>query len=114
VSDKQAGTVVQTIRSGDLDISIRAEGGVLRQGRNAFTLEFRRRGALVDVGTVRASATMTMPGMVMPGGLQVTPGAVRGRYAATADFGMAGQWQWTIEWNGPAGQGSATFQGSVQ
>jgi hypothetical protein len=52
--------------------------------------------------------------MVMPGGLQVTPGAVRGRYAATADFGMAGQWQWTIEWNGPAGQGSATFQGSVQ
>jgi Cu(I)/Ag(I) efflux system membrane protein CusA/SilA len=113
-SDRAPGTVVQTIRSGDLEIAIRAEGGVLRQGRNAFAIEFRRRGALVDAGTVRASANMTMPGMVMAGGLQVTPSAVAGRYLATAEFGMAGQWLWVIEWNGPAGQGSVTFQGSVQ
>ena len=60
------------------------------------------------------SANMPMPGMVMPAGLQVTPGGVPGRFLATADFGMAGEWQMAIEWSGPAGQGSVNFQGSVQ
>jgi hypothetical protein len=52
--------------------------------------------------------------MVMSSGLQVTPTSVPGRYAATAEFGMAGAWQMAIEWNGPAGQGSVSFHGSVQ
>jgi hypothetical protein len=88
----------------------------LRQGRNSFTFEFRRPGTttLVDVGTVRASANMPMPGMVMSSGLQVTPTGVPGRYAATAEFGMAGAWPMAIEWNGPAGHGSVNFQGGVQ
>ena len=111
-----AGAVVQTVRAGDLDIALLSPTGTLRQGRNSFTFEFRRSGSttLVDVGTVRASANMSMPGMVMSGGLQVTPAEVPGRYAATAEFGMAGAWQMAIEWNGPAGQGSASFQGGVQ
>ena len=57
---------------------------------------------------------MPMPGMVMSGGLQVTPTGVAGRYAATAEFGMAGAWQMAIEWNGPAGRGAASFEGTVQ
>jgi Cu(I)/Ag(I) efflux system membrane protein CusA/SilA len=114
--DRSAGAVVQTVRAGDLDIVLRSAGGTLRQGRNRFTLEFRRTGTttLVDVGTVRASANMPMPGMVMSGGLQVTPTGVPGRYAATAEFGMAGAWQMAIDWSGPAGQGSMNFQGGVQ
>jgi len=107
--------IVQTVRAGNLDIVLRSADAALRQGRNTFSIEFRRTdGALVDVGTVRASANMTMPGMVMSSGLHVTPSGVPGRYAATADFGMAGAWQMAIEWNGPAGQGTVTFQGSVQ
>jgi hypothetical protein len=108
--------VIQTLRSGDLEIVLRSQAGALRQGRNVFSIEFRRpaSGTLVDVGTVRASGNMAMPGMVMSGGLQVTPTNVPGRYAATAEFGMAGAWHMAIEWNGPAGQGSVTFQGSVQ
>jgi Cu(I)/Ag(I) efflux system membrane protein CusA/SilA len=108
--------VVQTVRSGDLEIDIRAQSGALRQGRNTFTIEFRRQpgGPLVDAGNVRASANMAMPGMVMSGGLQVVPSGVPGRYVATADFGMAGAWQMAIEWNGPAGQGTVNFLGSVQ
>jgi hypothetical protein len=107
---------VQTIRAGDLDIAVLSPTGALRQGRNGFTLEFRRTGTttLVDVGTVRASANMPMPGMVMSGGLTVMPTGVSGRYDASADFGMAGAWQMAIEWNGPAGQGSVNFQGGVQ
>jgi Cu(I)/Ag(I) efflux system membrane protein CusA/SilA len=113
---QSAGTVVQMVRAGDLDIALLSPTGNLRQGRNSFTFEFRRTGSttLVDVGTVRASANMSMPGMVMSGGLQVTPTGVPGRYAATAEFGMAGAWQMAIEWNGPAGQGSMNFQGGVQ
>ncbi len=108
--------VIQTLRSGELEIVLRSEAGAFRQGRNAFVIEFRRATSdtLVDVGTVRASGNMSMPGMVMSSGLQVTPTNVAGQYAATAEFGMAGAWQMAIEWNGPAGQGSVNFQGSVQ
>jgi Cu(I)/Ag(I) efflux system membrane protein CusA/SilA len=108
--------VIQTLRSGDLEIVLRSEAGAFRQGRNAFVIEFRRptSGTLVDVGTVRASGNMTMPGMVMSSGLQVTPTNIPGQYAATAEFGMAGAWQMAIEWNGPAGRGAVNFQGSVQ
>ena len=115
-SAQRAGTVVQTVRADGLDIALLSPTGTLRQGRNSFTFEFRRRGTttLVDVGSVRASANMAMPGMVMSGGLQVTPTGVPGRYAATAEFGMAGAWQMAIEWSGPAGQGSVNFQGGVQ
>jgi Cu(I)/Ag(I) efflux system membrane protein CusA/SilA len=114
--DPGAAGVVQTLRAGDLDIVLLSSTGALRQGRNSFTIEFRRTGTttLADVGAVRASATMTMPGMVMPGGLQVAPTGVPGRYAATAEFGMAGTWQMAIEWTGPSGQGSVSFQGGVQ
>ena len=69
---------------------------------------------LVDVGTVRARANMAMPGMVMPSGLQVVPTTVPGRYTATAEFGMAGAWPISLEWDGAAGKGSISFEGAVQ
>ncbi|ODS53443.1 MAG: hypothetical protein ABS36_12405 [Acidobacteria bacterium SCN 69-37] len=109
------GGVVQTVRSGDVDIVLLSPTGTLRSGRNTFTIEFRSpSGDLLDVGTVRLAANMPMPGMVMPGNVQVNPAGVAGRYTATAEFGMAGAWQMSIEWNGPAGQGSANFEGAVQ
>jgi copper/silver efflux system protein len=114
-ADDAAG-VVQTVRAGELDVVLRSPTATLRQGRNAFTIEFRRTGTnrLVDVGTVRATANMPMPGMVMSSGLQVAPTGVPGRYSATAEFGMAGTWQMAIEWDGPAGKGSINFEGGVQ
>ena len=108
--------VVRTVRSGDMDIVLRAPGGVLRQGRNTFTIEFRSAadGALVDAGSVRTSANMAMPGMVMSSGMQVQPTGTRGRYTGSADFGMAGAWPISVEWNGPAGRGTVSFEGAVQ
>jgi hypothetical protein len=89
--------------------------GTLQHGRNAFTIEFRSAdGQLVDAGTVRANANMTMPGMAMSGGLEIERTRVPGRYDATAEFGMAGAWQMAIEWDGPAGRGSVNFEGTVQ
>src|SRR3954466_216991 len=87
-ADVSSGQVVQTVRSGDLQIAILSPTGTLHQGRNTFTIEFRSaRGDLVDVSAVRASANMPMPGMVMSGGLQVQRTSA-GRYEATAEFGM--------------------------
>jgi hypothetical protein len=95
---------------------VRSPTGTLQQGRNRFTIEFRRTGTttLVDAGAVRATANMPMPGMVMSGGLQVMPSGIPGRYDASAEFGMAGAWQMSVAWDGPAGQGSVNFEGGVR
>ena len=106
---------VQRVQAGDLEIVLLSSTGALHQGRNDFTIEFRSSdGALVDVGTVGASATMAMPGMAMSGGLGITPTGVPGRFQATAEFGMAGGWQIGIQWDGPAEGGSVSFEGRVQ
>jgi hypothetical protein len=87
----------------------------MRQGRNDFAIEFREAGGqLVDVGSVTASAAMAMPGMVMSGGLQVRPSGVGGRYNVTGEFGMAGAWQFRVEWAGASRRGSVSFEGRVQ
>ena len=111
-----AQAVIETVQSGGVEVVLLSETGVLRQGRNTFVVEFRRAGstALIDVGSVRAAANMPMPGMVMSSGLRLQPTRTAGRYAATAEFGMAGMWQMSIEWNGPAGRGSVNFEGGVQ
>ena len=110
-----AADVVQTVQSGDMTIVLRSATGNLRTGRNTFTIEFHSPpGELVDAGTVRAAANMTMPGMAMSGHVQAQPTGTTGRYRATAEFGMAGSWQMSIEWDGPAGSGSVNFQGAVQ
>jgi Cu(I)/Ag(I) efflux system membrane protein CusA/SilA len=109
------GTVVQRVPSNGIEIVLLSPTGTLRSGRNTFTIEFRSpSGGLIDVGVVRAMANMPMPGMVMPGNLQVEPTGIPGQYTAIAEFGMAGAWQMSLEWNGPAGSGSANFQGAVQ
>jgi hypothetical protein len=106
---------VQRVKSGDLEIVLLSEDGALNQGKDAFVIEFRKAdGSLVDAGTVSTSANMAMPGMTMPGNVQVVRSDVPGRYRATGDFGMAGGWQMKVEWNGPAGQGAVSFDGTVQ
>ena len=46
--------------------------------------------------------------------ITIAPTGQPGLYDATGDFGMAGSWRMAIEWNGPAGRGSAVFEGNVQ
>jgi Cu(I)/Ag(I) efflux system membrane protein CusA/SilA len=111
-----SGAVLQTVRSGDLAITLSNPAGELRQGANDFRIEFRsaRTNAPVNVGDVRLNAAMTMPGMAMTGTTAVTRGDRPGVYEAKGDFAMSGSWDMTLEWDGPAGRGSAAFKGSVQ
>ena len=106
---------IQRVKSGELEIVLLSDDGALNQGKDAFVIEFRKAdGTLQDAGTVTTSANMPMPGMTMPGSVQVESSGVPGRYRASGDFGMAGAWQMRVEWNGPAGRGSAVFDGNVQ
>lgn len=108
-------TELQRVKSGGLDVVVLSPRDGLRHGKDDFILEFKSAdGSLVDVGDVRASASMPMPGMPMFGSVSVQRADVPGRYRAEADFGMAGTWRLTIEWDGPNGKGAVTFSGSVQ
>jgi Cu(I)/Ag(I) efflux system membrane protein CusA/SilA len=111
-----AADMVRTIRSAQFDVVLRAPGATLRRGRNTLTIEFRSAdsGALVDAGTVRMSGSMSMPGMLMSSDIEVRPSGTPGRYTGSASFGMAGAWRMSIEWDGPAGRGSTSFEGKVQ
>jgi len=110
------GAVLQTVRAGDLAITLSNPTGALRTGDNQFRIEFRsaRSNQLVDVGDVRLNANMMMPGMAMAGTTSVEKGERPGVYQAAGTFAMSGAWDMTLEWSGPAGRGTAAFKGSVQ
>ena len=106
---------LQRVHAGDLDVVLLSGDGALTHGKDAFTLEFRRGDTLVDVGTVKAGASMVMAGMApMLGSVFLERGDVPGRYKAETDLTMSGGWQLRIEWDGPAGKGTATVQATAE
>jgi len=108
-------TELQKVRSGALDVVLLSPREALRHGKDDFVIEFRASdGKLVDVGVVKASASMSMSGVPMLGSVAVERTDVPGRYRADGDFSMAGTWRVAIEWDGPAGKGSVSFSGTVQ
>ena len=108
-------TELKRTKSGMLDVVLLSPRDALRHGSDTFVIEFRSAsGDLVDAGTVRASASMSMSGTPMMGTINVARTEVAGRYAATSELSMAGTWRMTIQWDGPPGPGSVTFPGSVQ
>ena len=105
---------LQRTRSGDLDIVLLSSDGSIAHGKDVFTVEFRRGDTLVDVGTVKAAATMPMAGMApMMGSVFLERGDAPGRYQAETDLSMSGGWQLTLEWNGPTGRGTASFAATI-
>ena len=109
-------TELQRVKSGPLDVVLLSPHDAIRHGQDSFIIEFRSAdGALVDVGDVRASATMLMPGSPMFGSIEVKRTSVAGRYTADAKFDMAGSWRTTIQWSESSSpESSVTFSGNVQ
>jgi len=105
---------LQRLKSGGLDIVLLSPRGALHHGKDTFTIEFRSDGNLVDVGSVRATASMPMPGNAMFGSIDVEKTGVAGRYTANGQLDMAGTWRMTLQWDGALGKGSVTFSGAVQ
>ena len=106
---------LQRVHSGDLDVVLLSSDGALTHGKDTFTLEFRRGETLVDVGNVKAGASMVMAGMPpMLGSVFLERGDVPGRYKAETDLTMSGGWRLKIDWDGPAGKGSASLQATAE
>jgi len=106
---------IERFQSGGLNVVLLSNDGTLSNGKDALTIEFRRGDTLVDVGTVKAAATMPMAGLpAMQGSIFLNRGDVPGRYTAETDLSMSGGWQLKLEWDGPAGKGSAAFNATVE
>ena len=106
---------IERVQSGGLDVVLLSNDGTLSNGKDALTIEFRRGDTLVDVGTVKAAATMPMAGLpAMQGSIFINRGDVAGRYTAETDLSMSGGWQLKLEWDGPAGKGNAAFNATVE
>jgi len=109
-----ATTELQRVKAGTLDVVVLSTEKSLRRGKEPFVIEFRSGSDLVDVGNVKGTANMPMAGMPMFGALDIQRTDVPGRYTAIGDFGMAGTWRMTLEWDRAGAPGSVSFPGTVQ
>lgn len=109
-------TELDRVRSGRLEVVLSSSREAIRHGTDDFVIEFRSatEGTLVDVGMVKAAASMPMGGTPMMGRIDVRRTSVPGRYAARSDLSMAGTWRMTFEWSESPDAGSATLSRSVQ
>lgn len=111
----------KTIKSGtagnNMTVTMTNTDGVLRNGKNDFTVTFSDAGGKpVDVGAVAVNFHMpamgTMPTMNNPATLTTT--GTPGVYAAKVDLEMAGEWETQITYEGPKGKGKASLPITAQ
>lgn len=111
----------KTVKSGpagnNLTATIATADGVLRKGKQSFTLTFGdASGKPVDVGS--AALNFHMPAMgsmaVMNDPATLTTTNTPGVYSGTVNLEMAGEWQAQITYEGPAGKGRANLPITAQ
>jgi hypothetical protein len=101
----------------NLTATLANSDGVLRKGKQTFTLTFADPGGkAVDVGS--ASVNFFMPAMgsmsAMNNPAALTTTSTPGVYSATVDLEMSGEWQAQIKYDGPAGKGNANLAITAQ
>jgi hypothetical protein len=107
---------IETHKVGDINVVLMNDAGELKQGQNDFVVQFQdQQGQPVDVGEVQLGSNMSMPGMApMSGESEITPAGQTGMYRVKSNFAMSGAWHFTINWNGPRGQGKTAFNSNVR
>jgi hypothetical protein len=101
----------------DVVISLSNEKGELAQGQNTLVIAFRSasKNQPIDAGKVTVESSMAMPGMApMTAPIEIEPTGTTGQYNVKGDFGMSGSWRFEVRWDGPAGQGSTSFNSNVR
>jgi hypothetical protein len=101
----------------NLTVTLSNPDGVLRKGKQDFTLTFAdASGKPVDVGAVALNFYMpamgSMAAMNAPSTFTTT--GTPGVYAGTTDIEMTGEWQAQITYDGPAGKGKANLPVTAQ
>jgi hypothetical protein len=107
---------IETHKVGDINVVLLNDTGELKQGQNDFVVQFQnQQGQAVDVGEVQLGSNMSMPSMApMSGESEITPAGQTGTYRVKSNFAMSGAWHFTINWNGPQGQGKTAFNSNVR
>src|SRR5258707_15814505 len=107
---------IETHKVGDINVVLMNDTGELKQGQNDFVVQFQnQQGQPVDVGEVQLGSNMSMPSMApMSGESEITPAGTSGTYRVRSNFAMSGAWHFTINWNGPQGQGKTAFNTNVR
>jgi hypothetical protein len=99
----------------DLTVKLMAPAGQLQKGENNVLIEFRdSNGQLVDVGDVNFTVDMNMPGMAMHGGGPAQKTGTPGEFRAKVKADMTGDWNARVSYDGPEGNGQATFPINVK
>ena len=107
---------IETHKVGNISVVLMNDTGELKQGQNDFIVQFQNeQGQPVDVGEVHLGSNMSMPSMApMSGESEITPGGQAGTYRVKSNFAMSGAWHFTLDWNGPQGQGKTAFNSNVR
>jgi len=107
---------IETHKVGDIKVVLMNDTGELKQGQNDFVVQFQnQQGQPVDVGDVLLGSNMSMPAMApMSGESEITPAGQTGTYRVKSNFAMSGAWHFTVNWNGPQGQGKTAFNSNVR
>ena len=92
---------VQQQTTGNFKVLVLNESGTIKQGKGSFVVEFRNvsDGELVKVGSVSSEAVMQMAGSPMMAETTIDFTDIPGRYNATYNFPMKGNWIYTIFFN---------------
>lgn len=94
-------------RTGFTRVTLLNSTGQLTAGRNEFYVQFEHAvtNEPLDVSNVRVQFFMPAMGTMPPmqSGADVTPTDESGLFHATADIQMAGNWEATVQFEGPEG-----------
>lgn len=117
-SGTAAGKVIKSGPAGNnLTVSLSSKDGVLRKGKQEFTLTFAdASGNPVDVGSVALNFHMPAMGTmaVMNNAAAFTTTGTPGVYLGKANIEMSGEWQAQITYEGPAGNGKVNLPVTAQ
>jgi hypothetical protein len=111
-SNVSTGTAIKAVKVDSLTATLSNGTGQLKQGDQEVTLAFTdATGKPVDVGAVSLNFHMPqMGGMAaMTDGVTFTTTDTPGVYRGKVNIQVAGEWQGQLAYEGPAGQGKATF-----
>ena len=107
---------IETHKVGDINVVLMNDTGELKQGKNDFVVQFQnQQGQPVEVGEVQLGSNMSMPSMApLSGESEITPAGQTGTYRVKSNFATSGPWLFTVNWNGPQGQGKTAFNSTVR
>ncbi len=107
-----SGKLVKDTTANNLKITLSTADGVIRDGKNEFTLAFTdASGNPVEMDAVAVNFHMPAMGTmaVMNDPATITTSGTPGVYKGTVNLQMAGEWQTQITYEGAAGKGKAVL-----